>query len=262
MADQLHGIITVASGKGGVGKTTSAMAVAGGLKKLGATPDAILDLDYGCSLTRSYGFEPSQSLSQQVLDGMLSFEAALNETDEGIALIPGTSGLAGVEKTRTTAWRDRLRELGRQKLIVIDTSDDIFSAPVAAAILAADVLLIPVPMTKKAYERTYPEIGGLLAAAGDGEPEQIWFGTMVDRRLALTNHMLKMVAEDGVELSVLIPRSVVADESDFGQVSLVAAQPKSKVAVAYHELAAVVFARLRRRLGLTAAREARVPVSR
>lgn len=261
--DRLHGIITVASGKGGVGKTTSAMAVAGALKKLGAPPDAILDLDYGCSLTRSYGFEPSQALSQQVLDGLLSFEAALNDTDEGIAVIPATSGLTGVEKSRTAAWRDRLLELGREKLIVIDTSDDVFSAPVAAAILAADILLIPVPMTKKAYERTYPEIGGLLAAAGgENEPEQIWFGTMVDRRLALTNHMLKMVADDGVELSALIPRSVVADESDWGQVSLVAAQPKSKVALAYHDLAAVVLARLRRRLGLTVTREARVPVTR
>jgi septum site-determining protein MinD len=242
------GIITVASGKGGSGKTTSALAIAGGLKKLGALPDAVIDLDYGASLTRAYGYTPSEGFSEALLDGRVSFEDALHETKEGIALIPASASLANVPKEKMYAWRDRLRELGREKLLVIDTSDDILSAPVAAAILAADVLAIPVPVTQKAYKRTYPEIGGLLAGQ-QYTPEQVWFGTMVDQRPALTRHILREIAEDGVALMVLVPRGIAADEADFESGSVVMASPKSKVAAAYVELATMIYARLRRLTG-------------
>jgi cellulose biosynthesis protein BcsQ len=242
------GIITVASGKGGSGKTTSALAIAGALKMLGATPDAVIDLDYGASLTRAYGYTPSEGFSEALLDGRVAFEDALHDTKEEISLIPASAALAAVEKSRMHAWRDRLRALGREKLLVIDTSDDVLSAPVAAAILAADILAIPIPLTQKAYKRTYPEIGGLLQGQNHA-PEQVWFGTMVDQRPALTRHVLREIAEDGVELSVLVPRGIAADEADYAAGSVVMASPKSKVAAAYVELATMIYARLRRLTG-------------
>ncbi len=248
MTDRPHGIITVASGKGGSGKTTSALAIAGALKKLGVAPDAVMDLDYGASLTRSYGYTPSEGFSEALLDGRIGFADALHDTNEGIPLIPASATLAAVEKGRMHAWRDRLRELGREKLIVIDTSDDVLSAPVAAAILAADVLAIPTPLTQKAYARAYPEIAGLLAGQKHN-PEQVWFGTMVDQRPALTRQLLREIAEDGVELSVLIPRGIAADEADYAAGSVVMASPKSKVSTAYVELATMIYARLRRLTG-------------
>ena len=112
MTDRPHGIITVASGKGGSGKTTSALAIAGALKKLGVAPDAVMDLDYGASLTRSYGYTPSEGFSEALLDGRIGFADALHDTNEGIPLIPASATLAAVEKGRMHAWRDRLRELG------------------------------------------------------------------------------------------------------------------------------------------------------
>jgi chromosome partitioning protein len=248
MPQRNHGIITVCSGKGGAGKTTSALAIAGGLKVLGAPPDALLDLDYGASATRAYGYQPATPFSEALMDGRIEFEAALHDTEEGVALIPATAALASVDKAKMRAWRDRLIELGRAHLLIIDTSDDILSAPVAAAILAADILAIPVPLSKKAYERTYPEIGGLLRSF-DHEPEHVWFGTMVDQRTSLSRHVLRMIAEDGVELAGLIPKGIAIEEADFKAVSVVAGDPKSKAALAYVELSATIYARLRRLTG-------------
>jgi cellulose biosynthesis protein BcsQ len=248
LEDRVTGIITVCSGKGGVSKTTSALAIAGALKVLGTPPDAVIDLDYGASLTRAYGYQPATPFSEALLDGTVSFADALHETEEGLALIPASAALANVDREKLELWRARLIELGREHLLVIDTSDDILSAPVAAAILAADVLAIPVPLAKKAYERTFPEIAGLLQSF-EREPEQVWFGAMVDQRAALPRHVLKTIAEDGVELAVHIPRGIAIDEADFRAASVVATHPKSKVAAAYVELATVIYARLRRLSG-------------
>jgi cellulose biosynthesis protein BcsQ len=244
---KITGIITVCSGKGGVGKTSSVLAIAGGLKHLGILPDATMDLDYGGSLTRAYGYEPATSFSEALLNGEISFEKALHETAEGIMVIPASASLASVEKSKAKLedWRNQLREFGRKYLIIVDTSDDIFSTPVAAAILAADIIAIPVQLAKKPYERTFPEIAGLLHTFGY-DPERVWFGVMVDQRATLPKDFLKIIADDGVELATLIPRSIVIDEADFKSASVVLSAPKSKAASAYIELATTIYARLRR----------------
>lgn len=241
----MHGLVTVCSGKGGSGKTTSALAIAGALKALGAPPDAVIDLDYGGTLTRAYGYRPDNPFSEEVLNGRVPFADALHETAEGVMLIPSTAGLANVSREKLNPWRERLQELAQTNLIVADTSDDIYSAPVAAAILAADVLAIPVPLSKKAYERTYTEIAGLLHLFGRN-PERVWFGTMVDQRASLPRHILTMIAQDGVTLAALIPRGIAIDEADFKGVSVVASDPRSKPARAYMELGRAIYAALRR----------------
>lgn len=251
-------IITVASGKGGCGKTTSVLAIAGALKKLGARPDAVLDLDYGASLTRAYGYQPSSPFAQALLDGRASFEDALHETAEGVPLIPTTAELGAVEKQKMPIWRDRLRELGQERLLVVDTSDDILSTPVAAAILAADVLAIPVQLNKKAYDRTFPEIAGLLDAQNH-HPEQVWFGTIVDRRPALFRHLMKTIADDGIELVGLVPQAVAINEADFKAMSVIGSDPNSKPAQAYVEIATAIYARLRRISGVRPAQGGRQP---
>jgi chromosome partitioning protein len=250
----MRGIITVCSGKGGVGKTTSALAIAGALKMMGSPPDAVIDLDYGASLTRAYGYQPAEPFSETLLDGDISFVNALHETEEGIPLIPASTKLASAPKSKMQPWREQLIELGKEHLLIIDTSDDILSAPVAAAILAADILAIPVPLAKKAYERTFPEIAGLLQSFGR-TPEQVWFGTLADQRASLPRHVLKIMADDGVELAVLVPKGIAIDEADFQSMSVVGSSPKSKPALAYIELATMIYARLRRLQGAEPGKE-------
>lgn len=239
------GVITVCSGKGGVGKTKSVQGVGGGLKAIGVVPDALGDVDYGASLTQAYGYEPSLPIMRQMLDGEIDFEQALNETDEGIAIVPTDSSLTDVGKEKTLAWRDRLRNIGRDKLIILDTSDDIMSAPVAAAILAADILLVPVILDQTTYKRTFPEISGLLAAQ-QHSPEVMWFGTMTTRPTVYSTWMEKNIAEDGIELLAKIPMGIAAKEAEAKAVSVVAASRSSTVSKAYIELARLVYARLQR----------------
>lgn len=241
----LHGLIVVTSGKGGVAKTSSAAAIAAGLTQIGARVDFMIDLDYGTSLTRSNGYSPSAPMSQQLLDGEISLEDAQRATKDEIPIVPATVGLSTVPQARILQWRDKLRDLARDHLIVADTSDDISSAPVAAAILAADLLAIPVTASITAYLRTYPEIGGMLEAAGR-YPEIVWFGTMIDQRSAVTRYVLKMIADDGVELATLVPRGVAVEEAAIEDRSVVTARPRSKPAIAYVELATKIYARLRR----------------
>lgn len=249
-----HGTVVVVSGKGGVGKTKTVQGVGGGLKVIGARPDALLDDDYGASLTRAYGYQPAIPVAREFLDGNLSFEDALNETDEDISLIPTDASLSSVGKEKTLAWRDRLRELGREKLIVVDTSDDILSAPVAAAILAADILLVPTLLNETTYKRTFPEISGLLAAQKHA-PEIMWFATMTSRPTQYSRWMEQQIAEDGIELLARIPTGVAANEAETKGVSVVASHPSSSVAKAYIELARLVYARLQRLNGAAAGRE-------
>lgn len=257
----MNGIITIASGKGGSGKTTSALAIAGALKLIGAPVSAAIDLDYGASLTRSYGYEPSEPFSERLLDGKIDLEDALHETEEGVMLVPGSAALSSVSKSKAKSWSDKLIQMGREHLLVIDTSDDIMSAPVAAAIMAADILAIPVPLSKIEYDRTFPEISGLLEASGRS-PQIIWFATKVDKRPALARHMLQTIAEDGVEIAAMIPTGVAIAEAQFTSMSVVGAFPKSKPALAYIELATTIYARLRKLRGAKPGKPATKPMKK
>ena len=246
-----HGLIVVSSGKGGVTKSTSTQAIAGALKVLGSPPDAVLDLDYGASTTRGYGYKPETPFAEALLDGRVELEKALLDTDEGIPLVGTNAGIAHVEKSKTIAWRDRLVELKKKHLIIVDTSDDIMSAPVAAAILAADILLVPTPLDKRAYERTFPEISGLLEGHKHN-PEVMWFATLVDRKTAYSDHVEQMIARDGRELLARIPRGIAAAEAGSARQSVVGHAKNSKVAKAYVELARLVYARLQKLNGVKA----------
>ncbi|MHB8392512.1 MAG: ParA family protein [Acidobacteriaceae bacterium] len=252
---KLHGIATIGSGKGGIGKTTSALALASAFADYmedGDLPPILIDADHGASATRTLGYAPSTPILEHLLDGRISLESALHETNDNFLLIPATTSLAIIPLDRVKPWAAKLKELGKTRLVIIDTSDEVLSAPVQAALIAADVLLLPTELSRKSYERTYPEINSVLRHY-NVEPDELWFGTKVDRRPAVPREMQRRISDDGVELVVLVPRGIAADEADMHQLSVVKALPKSKVAEAYRDLAAMVYARLRRRSSASAA---------
>lgn len=246
----LHGLVALVSGKGGVTKTASAVNLAGALAYVGAAPDALLDLDYGASLTRRMGYKPKDPYAAALLDGKIGWDRAVLPTAEGIGVIPTNAEISETPKGKTLAWRDRLIELKRDHLVVVDTSDDIMSAPVAAAILAADILVIPVVLDETVYERTFPEIRGLLAA-NKHTPEEICFGALVGRRTIYSEDMERTIAGDGIELLGRVPIGVAAAEARRKRLSVVKYAPRSAVSKAYIDLAKIVFARLQRLHGNT-----------
>ena len=250
-------LITVASGKGGSAKTKTTANLARALYDIGAPPSATIDADYGISLTRLYGYSPTSSIITALIDGTIDFEAALHETNDEIPVIPGSPQIAKVPGTREELmrWRNRFREIGEGRLILVDTSDDITSAPVAAAILAADLLVIPLQFEDGDYERTYPEIEGILTAF-DHHPAEVWVGSMVEGRTAYERAMAQRLADEGREISIRIPRAVAVREAGRYERSAVGAFPKAKVTTVYRDLATIVLARMRR-LGYTAGKATR-----
>jgi cellulose biosynthesis protein BcsQ len=250
---KLAGLVVVTSGKGGVGKSESAVDIAGALKVLGASPDTVLDLDYGATVTRRFGYEPKHPYAEALLDGKVGLDRARLETEEGLFVTPTTPQLSETPKGKTLPWRDRLVELKKDHLLVADTSDDINSAPVAAAILAADILLVPTLLNDATYERTFPEILGLLRAHGH-KPEIMCFATMVDRRTKYSEDVEQTIAAAGISLLVRIPKGVAALEARRKQLSVVAYAKNSNVSKAYLDLGKHVFAQLHRLNGATGPR--------
>lgn len=250
-------IVTITSGKGGSSKTKTTASLTRALFTIGTPPTATIDADYGASLTRLYGYRPTHPVLVDLMDGKLTFEQALHETADEVPLIPGTPALAQLPTNRELLlrWRDRFLELGTDRLLTIDTSDDIASVPVASAILAADVLVIPLQLDGGDYDRTYPEISGILAAF-DHHPEEVWIAAMADGRTIYEKRVAQRLADDGREISVRIPRSIAVREAELSQRSVVGALPKAKVTQAYLDLANVVLARMRRR-GYTAGKKAK-----
>jgi cellulose biosynthesis protein BcsQ len=255
-SDRVTGIVVLCAGKGGVGKTTSVRNIAEALKRLGCfaevpTPDFVLDLDYGASLTRSYGYEPNNGFAQAVLEGRVTIADALHETNDGIMLVPTDARIGLANPAEARGWAERLRELGRERLLVIDTSDDILSAAVIAAILSADVLAIPLELTKEAWERAFPEIRALLEAVPDHKPDIVWFATKVEGARRVSKEVEKDIARDGVVLANRIPRAAAVGEAAYAESSVVRMFQRNPASIAYGELANTIYARLRERGGAT-----------
>jgi chromosome partitioning protein len=243
------GIVTVCSGKGGSGKTSSALGISGAFAYLGHPP-VLIDVDYGGSVARSLGYKTDVGWTRALLDGAVPLEEALHQTDEGFAIVPTDSALSTVVDTAedvvSTRWEAKLRELARDRLIVVDSSDDIESAPVTAAIMAADVLAVPVQLAKKGFDRTFPEIAGLVRRRRV-PPVLVSFAVMVDPRPRLSEHWLKKLADEGVSIAVKVPRSVVVDEADEAQRTVVGYKPRSAPSQAYIALAREILAKLNER---------------
>lgn len=144
-------IISTAMQKGGVGKTTTTLAVGCELARSGARV-LLVDLDPQASLTEGLGIDPNL-LSQSIYEVLLNPEAepglATRLTDHGVDLIPATLALAGAELAFAGRWGREL--LLRTALAPLRASYDyilIDSPPSLGlftinALVAADTLLIP-----------------------------------------------------------------------------------------------------------------------
>lgn len=91
-ANRAH-VIAVTSGKGGVGKTCIATNVAAAMANRGAKV-CIFDADTGlANINILLGLRPTFTL-EHVLSGDKSIHDIIFKTDEGIAVVPGASGIA------------------------------------------------------------------------------------------------------------------------------------------------------------------------
>jgi cellulose biosynthesis protein BcsQ len=222
-------LIAFASGKGGVGKTTSAIALAAALRELGLDP-VLIDLDTGADLTWSLGFEPGDA-ALGVVGGPQTLAEAAVESAEGLRLVPGSPALIALEERPVAAVAERLRTVARDALLLVDTAPGFTPVATRAVIAAADALVVPfVPEpTAERRARDVLDVASFLGV----EPVVLGIAVQVDYRRLLTAEILAQAREGGLAPVAEVPRSVLVPESQNAGESVIAYARTSPVADAY-----------------------------
>ncbi len=141
-------IITITSGKGGVGKSNTVVNIALCLKKLGKKV-VILDADLGlANIEVLLGVIPKYNLSH-VLNGDKNIEQVIEESEDGVKFISGGSGineLMFLNKEQITQFATNISELEKLvDFILIDTSAGITDAVLSFCRLAHEIIFITTP---------------------------------------------------------------------------------------------------------------------
>ncbi len=226
-------LVVIASGKGGVGKSSTTIALGAALRELGRDP-LLLDLDPGADLTWSLGFDAGDG-AREVIDGRRTATDATIESTEGLRLVAGGPSLVGLEALPVAQLADRLRSIAEAGLVIADTAPGFASILTRAAIVAADVVIVPFVPEPNA-ERRARHILDVAGALGI-EPTILALAVMVEPRRSLTGAILDQAREGGLDPIAEVPRSVVVPESANVGRSVLDYAPRSPVAVAYREAA-------------------------
>lgn len=221
-------ITCVANNKGGVGKTTTAVNLASGLKALG-NKVLIIDLDPQGNCAYGLGIEPYEDVYTigDVFAGTCNLSDAIINT-KYTDLIP--NNLYSYKKVSPSTSHSRLHKifesnqsvLAHYDHIIIDTPPSIETMTLNAA-LASDIFLLVTEYSKfsmigiKILMEVLDDFGGVtIKNKLKGMPRPILF-TMYDSRIRLNKLVEKNIEESqtGLILAEKISRTVKIQESFF-----------------------------------------------
>ena len=148
VTDSMAKIITITSGKGGVGKSNTVINIALSLQNLGKKV-LILDADLGlANIEVLLGIIPNYNLSN-VLNGQTNILEIIEQNEDGIRFISGGSGireLMFLTPEQITHFANSISELEKiVDFILIDTSAGITEAVLSFCKLAHEVLFVTTP---------------------------------------------------------------------------------------------------------------------
>lgn len=225
-------VFVVTSGKGGVGKTTTAINLAVALREDGH-PTAVLDADLGMPNVGEFlGLDPDVTL-HQILSGRGSIEDAIVEVGAGLSVVTGDPDLGSFASADPNGLERVIDELAeRYRYVVVDTGGGLSYEGIYPLELADGVILVTSPLpaavsdTKKSKQLAdrlgVPVRGVVVTHAVDGtDPESIAAGL-------------------GVDLLGSVPADSNVTESAIAHQSLLGYAPDSPSAAAYREVAATV----------------------
>jgi chromosome partitioning protein len=249
--------IAVANQKGGVGKTTTAVNIAGVLAQQGAHT-LLIDLDPQGNATTSLGLK-KQALKTTIYDvlaGSVPARTAVQPTGRAqYSIVAATEELAGAEIELTQVdrreWRlaESLVELDEFDYILIDCPPSL-GLLTLNALCAADYVLIPLQceylaleglaQLKGTVDRVRKHLNQRLAIIGV-------VTTMYDGRTNLAQQVLEEVRRyfPSQIFGRPVPRSIRAGEAPSYGKLLVEYDPQSRASAAYTALAREIITRTR-----------------
>lgn len=241
---------TFANQKGGVGKTTTVVNIAGYMADLGFKV-LVVDIDPQCNCTTSLGFD-GRSVPLSIYDVLVgdrkAHDAILSTKWERLFLIPSVPALAGVVvELNALAPRERATQL-RQYLAYLDDFDYVLiDSPPSLGILTVNALatsdgvIVPVQCEYLALEGLAQLIRTITLVQKGLNPKLLIKGvvmTMYDARTTLSKQVVQEVRTyfpDRV-YATIIPRNVRLSEApSYGEPVMYYA-PHSNGARAYRKV--------------------------
>lgn len=227
-------LITVTSGKGGVGKTTTAINLAAALNDFGKDV-VILDANLTTPNVGLHLGAPIVPVSlNHVLSGKAKVSDAVYEHESGTKIVPSSLSARELKKINHSKLKDVGKNLKKMADYVIFDSAAGLGEEALASMEAADELIIV----------TNPEIpavtDALKAAKAIEEMGKEVKGVIVTRVKNRKNEMPIENIEDMLELPILgvIPEDENVANSVVLKDALIYSHPKSKASRAYKKIAA------------------------
>lgn len=253
-------VIALANQKGGVGKTTTAVNLAGGLAQLGH-PTILIDCDAQANASTAIGYfesslaDPMAESSYRLFseDGKVS-EIALPTQFPDLSLVPSSKHLSGLEVELVDADGREMRlknsidsEPPVAEFLIIDTPPSL-GLITLNCLIAADELIIPVQCEFLSLAGVARIMETVRLVQGGPNPLLRVIGivaTMFDTRNNLSKDVVSELSYHYPLLlfSTVIPRSVRMAEAPSYGMPIVEFAPSSSGAEAYMKLTKEVLTR-------------------
>lgn len=237
-------VITIASGKGGVGKSNFSVNLALALKELGKKP-LILDADFGlANVEIILGERPKYNLSH-VLSQQCSMQEIVTQSKYGVSFISGGSGIKDM-MFLTPAQIDKvgrgmasLEEIS--DFLVVDTGAGINEIVLKFCRLAQDVYIIITPEPTSITDG-YALIKTIVSQMTEHVRVNIIVNKAVSKQEAVqVFNNLESVAKAFLKLEIHYAGFIPYDEKLFmagkNQVPISIYDQKAKSSIAYKEIA-------------------------
>jgi len=237
-------VLCIANQKGGVGKTTTAMNLAGSLAKSGQQT-LLIDLDPQCNATTGFGHRPTDRHGIVVQDELR--ESIVGTTVDNLRLLPGSRSypdieyLASDDPQRTAnVRRHLLREVREFDFVLIDCPPSLGQLTQTALSVSHEVLM-PIQCEYFAMEGLTQMIH-LIKRVMTSAPGQLEFGgillTMYDESFELTQEVEEEVRDffGDIVFDTVVPRDICVAEAPSHCLTVIDYAPRSRGSRAYVEL--------------------------